>query len=115
MIKSTIKINGAPVVISTSKWFEPYSQTGRNAKTNLKDNTRAIRGVYFVKNKRSGNIVYVGSSLSQLYKTIYRHFQSWTDSRQKRVTYPKSGYLIKIILTGSSKITLLEQYYIINP
>jgi hypothetical protein len=34
-----------------------------------------------------------------VYKPLYRHFQAWNDPTQVRVTYPKSGYLVRVIYT----------------
>ena len=70
--------------------FKPPYQKGEK-KTTF-PNLRGKSGVYIVKNK-AGQIVYVGHSASDLYKTMYRHFQSWHDPKQIRVTYPKKGYL----------------------
>ncbi len=67
-------------------------------------------GVYFVKNN-AGEIVYVGYSESNLYKTIYRHFQSWNDKTQRRATFPKS-YKVRIIFTTPKRAALLEKYLI---
>jgi hypothetical protein len=42
---------------------------------------------------------------------MYRHFQSHSDAPY-RTNYGKSGYLVKVILSRSSKIPMLEEYYI---
>jgi hypothetical protein len=105
--ETTIYIDKKPLKIRFSKWFEPYQGT----RTTLSSQTKANRGIYFIKSKRSKKIIYVGSSETQLYKTIYRHFQIWNDNRP-RITYGKNGYLIKVILTTSNKYDLIEQFYI---
>lgn len=50
-------------------------------------------GVYLI--KENNQIVYVGYSGYNLYKTMYRHFQSW-DSPQYRAVYSKNNNNIKV-------------------
>ena len=64
-----------------TKWVEPYDKAG---KTTLR-HTNGKKGVYLI--KVNGKLSYIGRSGSNLYKTLYRHFQSWSDRRQVRVTY----------------------------
>jgi hypothetical protein len=74
-------------------------------------------GVYLIKSKRSGKIVYVGYSTSQLYRTLYRHFQQWKDiSRtvQTRFTYSKTGYTVRVIFTTPARAASLEKYLIMK-
>lgn len=82
-----------------------------NGKTNIAW-TRGQKGVYII--KENGKVVYVGSSRSQLYKTIIRHFQKWDDPRQPdRITYQtglnKHRYTIRIIIADVRRIPLLEK------
>ena len=57
-------------------------------------------GVYII--KVNGNIKYIGYSASNVYKTLTRHFQSWEDSRQTRVTYPRtSAVTARVIYTNT--------------
>ena len=54
--------------------------------------------------------VYVGFSGSNVYKTLYRHFQSWNDSTQVRTTYSKTGpYKVRVILSGPKTAEKLER------
>lgn len=102
-----------------TRFYDPYRKDGNKVKTNLpnlKVSTNAS-GVYFIKDKETGEIVYIGYSKSSLYKTIYRHFQEWTDSsrrRKKRFTYPKFGYSVRIIYTTTERAWLLEKYLILK-
>jgi hypothetical protein len=90
----------------------------KNKSGNYKVNIPQLResdkqaGVYLIKSKRTGEIVYIGYSQTQLYKTVTRHFQTWNDSQQERYTYSKTNYLIRIILTTPKRAALLEQYLI---
>ena len=71
-------------------------------------------GVYLVFT-RSGALVYIGMSQSNLYKTISRHFQSWNDPRQKRTTYAQGGgYKVRIIFTTKAQAPRLERSLIIK-
>jgi hypothetical protein len=40
---------------------------------------RGKAGVYIIRKK--GKVIYVGYSETNLYRTLYRHFQTWTDKR----------------------------------
>jgi len=99
--------------INKSSWFDPYTEgkpTIPGAETKS--------GVYFIKEKSSGKIVYVGSSVGSLKKTIYRHFQIWNDrqpsnNRQfERMTYPKEGYSIRVIYCTAGQAIHAEKYFI---
>lgn len=91
--------------------FEPvYKEVG---KTNL---TKFIgkSGVYLIKKESEREILYIGYSASDLYKTITRHFQSWNDRRQIRTTYPQKGYVIRVVLTTANKAAILERALILK-
>lgn len=104
----------------TSKQFKPYDTFG---KCSLKNNTGG--GVYIIRKK--GKVVYVGKSHKQLKKTLYRHFQIWTDKRNQykknnqsyeRVTYhteERNKFTVQICYINNEKaIDLLEKSLIIK-
>lgn len=93
-----------------TKWNSPYKKQGDSYKTALPNVNSGCNcsGVYLIKSKRSKKVVYVGRSLSDLYKTIYRHFQTWND-RIPRVVYAKTGYSIRVIFTTKERAILLEK------
>lgn len=102
-----------------TRFAKPYKKTkgGTYFRTNLPllDHKKDQAGVYFIKKIGSPKILYVGYSENSLYKTIYRHFQKWIDiSREKktRFTYPKDGYMVKIIFTDKDKAAMLEKHFI---
>lgn len=86
-------------------WFKPYQDNGR---ATLK---KTGSGVYLI--KRGDEIVYIGHSNGAVKKTLYRHFQQWTDKRPQfakdttgfdRVSY--AGYnldqfRVRVIFTDS--------------
>ena len=72
----------------------------KNGKTSYPETINKI-GVYLVKDLKN-NIVYVGFSQNNLYKTMYRHFQSWNDEKQYRAVFPKD-YKIRVVLTNTKK------------
>lgn len=75
-------------------------------------NTQFKSGVYLIKKKDSGKIVYVGHSKNNLYRTLYRHFQKWTHS-QKVITYSDPNqYTVRVILTTPTQAARLEAYLI---
>lgn len=94
-----------------TKFIPAYPKAG---KTNL-SSFRGKSGVYIIKDGRTNKIVYIGFSGSDLYKTITRHFQSWTDRTQVRVTYPqKPHYLVRVVLATPVKAFNLETALIIK-
>ena len=92
-----------------TRWFNPYNENGKPSLKIL--NKKFSTGVYFIKSKRTGKIIYIGFSSSNLYKTIYRHFQTWNDSRD-RIVYNKTGYQVRIIFTPPKRAAELERYLI---
>lgn len=89
-----------------TKFKPPY--TGKRATFSRQKFNRA--GVYLIKD-RNGKIVYVGHSQSSVYDTMYRHFQSWNDN-QRRVTYPKKGYTVRVVTTTPKQAVKLESLLI---
>jgi hypothetical protein len=64
--------------------------------------TRRRPGVYLI--YINGLLRYVGYSTYDVYKTMYRHFQSWRDSTQTRITYPRSPDVkIRVVYTNTAK------------
>lgn len=98
-----------------TRFVEPYR---KNAAGQLVPNLEILKknpntaGVYLIKSNRSGKIIYVGYSSSQLYKTLYRHFQEWNDRQQNRFTYAKTGYTVRVILTTKPRAAILEKHLI---
>ena len=68
-------------------------------------------GVYII--KENNKIVYIGQSGSNLYRTILRHFQSWNDRTQARVTYinklSKNKYKVRVVFVPPNKALQLER------
>ena len=89
-----------------SEFLPPYT----DGKTTFRDAVNKA-GVYLIKNSAK-EIVYVGYSRNNLYRTLYRHFQKWDDSQQPRTTYGKHGYTVRVILTTPDQATRLEKYLI---
>jgi hypothetical protein len=111
--------------LKVTSWFHPYERD----KTIVRIGKKAVlsapatlkfsgAGVYLIKHKVAGKwkIIYVGMSASDVKKTLYRHFQKWTDKRSKwnhtrelldRVTYSdffsNKEYLVKVIATPTSE------------
>lgn len=109
--------------MKNSRWIDPYFKDSTGIiKPTIKDCWSCGQaGVYFIKNTRTGVIIYVGMSTTQLKKTIYRHFQQWTDRQKKnnkqfdRVTYPKMGsYKVLFIKCTAIQAQRLEKYYILK-
>ena len=76
--------------------------------------SRGKAGVYMIY-APFGQLRYIGFSGSQLEKTILRHFQSWEDNKQVRVSYAnKDLYSVRIVLTTPTRAAALERALIVK-
>jgi len=94
-----------------SKFFKPYNKDGT---TNL-GFSKSKAGVYII--KKSDKIVYIGYSATNLYKTLTRHFQSWEDNTQVRVSYGKyqrDSITVRVIVTTPARAEKLERALILK-
>jgi excinuclease UvrABC nuclease subunit len=91
------------------KLVKPYT----GAKTNIAF-TQNKSGVYLIYPAGSQKACYIGMSGSNLYKTLLRHFQAWPDSKQIRITYPKQGYNVRIVLCTPLQAERLERALIVK-
>lgn len=71
-------------------------------------------GVYLI--FRNATLRYVGYSGYNVYKTLYRHFQSWNDPNQIRSVYSPTDQQIKVrvIYCNNTKAKKLESALIIK-
>lgn len=101
-----------------SSWFSPYKIEKDKSICNL---TYTGSGVYLI--KENDVVVYIGRSKSNVKKTLYRHFQKWTDLRSDktrnyiaRVTYHSmniNNYKVKVVLCNNiSDTCALEEILI---
>lgn len=88
--------------------YELMPNGSRSGKTNI-NFAKGKKGVYLI--KENDKIVYVGSSMSDLYKTAIRHFQQWNDG-QYRVSYRNKlrthKYSIRFVFLNENRIPHLE-------
>lgn len=77
-----------------TRFQKPYTQAG---KTTFPE--RGKTGVYLI--KEDGKLVYVGYSENDLYKTMYRHFQTWNHRQQPVVSYAgkRKEYTVRVVYT----------------
>ena len=96
--------------MKASRFLPPYDKAGRT--TFLY--TQGKSGNYLI--KENGKVVYVGYSGTNLYKTMYRHFQYWS-SWWHSITYAdrlkSKKYTVKVILCGKKQAAILERVYIL--
>jgi len=89
------------------KFLPPYSKAGR---TNFPA-TRARAGVYLI--KEAGKLVYIGMSQTNLYRTLYRHFEAWNHSDQEVTTYQNrmkiQAYTVRVVLCTPAQALRLER------
>ena len=74
---------------------------GKNQKFNFARALLQVPGCYLIKNS-SNEVVYVGYSSNNLYRTATRHFQSWDDPKQYRYTVNPETHTIRFVLTGTA-------------
>jgi excinuclease UvrABC nuclease subunit len=95
-----------------TRWRAPYNKQG---KTNFPERERP--GVYLIKNLPENEIVYVGYSGNNLYRTMYRHFQQWSHSEQPVVTYANKNladYVCRVIYCTPKQAATLEEMLILK-
>ena len=94
-----------------TKYLPPYTATGRTTFP-----ARRRPGVYVI--KRAGRLRYIGFSTVDVYKALYRHFQTWNDSSRPdaRVVYRNlADVRVRVIYTDSaSQAARLERALIIR-
>ena len=91
----------------------PVTAYDNNGRPRFKERGRP--GCYII--TKNGKTLYVGHSKRDIYKTLYRHFQSWNDRTQVRVTYNPNDTAIKvrIIYTNTpAQAATLERALIIK-
>lgn len=72
-----------------------------------------LSGVYIIYREGLKRPDYIGYSGSDLYKTITRHFQSWDDPRQKRVSFTQDEKRkVKILLCSPGRALKIESLLI---
>ena len=104
--------------LKATRFFKPY--TGRTI--NLKSTGT---GVYII--KKNDKVLYVGMASKDVARTLYRHFQTWTDNRSsytkknqifERVTYKGENmdlFLIKVIYCPTEReASILEQLLVLK-
>jgi excinuclease UvrABC nuclease subunit len=91
-----------------TRFLAPYSADG---KTNFP--SREKSGVYII--AKNEEIRYIGYSGSDVYKTMYRHFQSWRDSTQVRTTYKQlKDIKVRIVYCTPTQAATLERLLIMK-
>ena len=92
-----------------TRLLPPY-ETGTR-RTTFKD--RGKPGVYLI--YKNSELRYVGMSSTNLYRTMYRHFQEWTDRKQERVVYKYlSGIKCRVIYCTANQAAKLERALILK-
>lgn len=91
-----------------SKFLKPY----QNKKTTFR-NTDKKSGVYLI--KENDKLVYIGFSSVNLYRTLYRHFQTWNHPQQEVVSYSnRENYTVRVVLTTPKQAPKLEEALILK-
>ncbi|MDR1552567.1 MAG: GIY-YIG nuclease family protein [Prevotellaceae bacterium] len=89
------------------KFLPPYQKDGKATFRESLNRT----GVYII--KENEKIVYIGYSGYNLYKTMYRHFQSWNHKFQDVVSYKstlnRKKYTVRIVYCTKKQAYVLEK------
>jgi hypothetical protein len=121
------RIDPAPLMRSWETVADPNALVARNAGLTYRpigapgepypEWVRALKGkagVYIIRDADSREILYVGSSSTQLYATLTRHFQTWRrwkgfwrgqygEGHDPGLTYDRDSVEVAVRLTSSSK------------
>jgi len=97
-----------------TKLIEPYYLHSVTKTKKTVFNKRNLIGVYEI--WKNGELRYVGVSTTDLYKTMYRHFQSWDVTTQTRVQYKQlAGIKVRVVYCNTPTQALnLEKALIIK-
>ena len=88
--------------------LKPYQGNGKTT-----FNIQNKPGVYLI--YRGEDIVYIGFSGTNLYKTLYRHFQKWNDPTQIRVTYRNlNDITVRVVYTATKQHAFKLEKALIN-
>jgi excinuclease UvrABC nuclease subunit len=91
-----------------TRLYSPYDAKGKTTFP-----SRARSGVYLI--FKDEVLRYVGYSATDLYKTMYRHFQEWPDPRQVRIVYKNlKGIKVRVIYCTPAQAAKLERAIIIR-
>jgi len=73
-------------------------------------------GVYLI--TENGIVTYIGHSRTNLYKTMYRHFQVWRHSSQEVISYAarmnRHDYKVRVVLCTPAQAMRLERALVIK-
>lgn len=98
--------------MKVTRFYPPYQKDGKTTFPEAQKQS----GVYLI--KKEGKLVYVGYSETDLYKTMYRHFQHWNDPKQYRVSYQsemkKNRFTVRVIFCTPRQAKRLESYLILR-
>lgn len=90
--------------LKKSRFLPPYAPDGSATFSDM----RGRSGVYVI--RRNGVVVYVGYSSTNLYRTLYRHFQRWTHHSQEVVTYvnDRGVFTVRVLLCSPAQAKRYE-------
>jgi excinuclease UvrABC nuclease subunit len=97
-----------------SKFFPPYFKKDKLDKCSLNASYQKKSGVYIIKRNSTNEIIYVGYSGNNLYRTIYRHFQEHNDKEQERFLFTKYSCTIRVLLSTPIQAEKWEKVLILK-
>lgn len=97
-----------------SKFFPPYFKKDKLDKCSLNSSFQKKAGVYIIKRNSTDEIIYIGYSGNNLYRTIYRHFQEHNDKMQERFLFSKYSCTIRVLLSTELQASKWEKILILK-
>ncbi len=91
----------------------PFAGIGEYSGERYPDWIRGLgrkNGVYFIRERSSGTVVYIGESHSdRLYATLTRHFQQWTDKYNTAgATYDRDDIEVAVVIVPKTHALYLQ-------
>ncbi|MBX3156809.1 MAG: peptidoglycan DD-metalloendopeptidase family protein [Deltaproteobacteria bacterium] len=103
----------APGAVARNGALSPYRSVGATGEP-YPDWVRALRGeagVYAIRDARTREVLYVGSSTTRLYDTLTRHFQTWPGQYSENdpgVTYDRASVEVAVRRTAPTNALDVE-------
>lgn len=105
-------------------WFEPYDGKKVTCPIPYATADKKYAGIYFIRDRKTKELLYIGSSKTNIRNTLYRHFQRWNDKRfweeergyrVSHTTYKKHTIDVKLLVTYDGTAAFrLEKYFILK-
>lgn len=103
--------------VTRTEWAVPFEPDGRRPGKPVTRwpkrirNLRGRSGIYFIRDKETEEVLYVGRASTDLMKTLQRHFWCWSGDRRgphRRVTYDRGTVEVRVNLVPPDQVVRAE-------